>query len=191
MGYRPLDHRQPHAGVGAAVRVHGGHQAREPAILIAAHGVVHDDGVALGVHAHGFLAGQAHHGGLAGQPGQQGRVALGGDVLLAAEAAAVLDLDHVHQGLGQAEEQGQLMAVLIDALAAAVDLHAGLAVLLPGEGQGGFGLQEGMLDPLGGVAVAGHIGRARQGRLRIAHFHRGPVQHVAREHGMDLVRPGL
>ena len=117
-------------------------------------------------------------------------MALGGDVLLAAEAAAVLHLHHVHQGLGQAQEQRELVAVLVDALAAAVDLHARLAVLRPGEGQGGLGLQEGMLDPLGGEAVAGHIGRAGQGRLRIAHFHRGPVQDVAREHGMDLVGPG-
>ena len=48
-------------------------------------------------------------------------------------------------------------AVLVDPLAAAVNLHAGLAILLPGQRQGGLGLQEGVLDPLGGEAVAGHI----------------------------------
>ncbi len=186
VGHRPLDHRQPHAGVGAAVGVHGDHHAGQAAVLVAAHGVVHDDGVALGVHAQRILPGQLHQGRLAGQPCDQGRVALGGDVLLAAEAAAVLHLHHVHQGLRQAEQKGELVAVLVDALAAAVDLHAGLAVLLPGQGQGGFGFQEGVLHPLGGEAVAGDEGGAREGRLGVADRYRGPVQHIAREHRVDL-----
>ncbi len=47
---------------------------------------------------------------------------LGGEVLLAAEAAAVLHLHHVDRALGHAEELGELVPVLVDALAAAVDL---------------------------------------------------------------------
>jgi hypothetical protein len=102
--------------------------------------------MALGVHEQRLLARERALDRLAEQPRRERGVRLVAHVLLAAEAATVgheLDGDAVAR---HREHVGDLVAVVPHALAARVHVHGAVG---PRFGEGGFGLEEGLLDALG------------------------------------------
>ena len=107
-------------GVGAAVAEQGRLHRNKLAVLGGAGLVVHLEGVALGGDHGGLLAAADHLHRAAGVVGQQGQVALDGDVQLAAEAAAGGDLNGYHPVLGEAQHGGDFTAVKVGVLGGAV-----------------------------------------------------------------------
>ncbi len=120
--------------------------------------------MALRVEVDGLLAGEAElHGAADLERAEHGDV-LGGDVLLAAEAAAdVLVLDD-YPALLPAEHDGYLLAGVVDALVGGVDLHA----VLVREGDGALGLEEGVLGEGGDEALGDDVFGLRQRLFRVA-----------------------
>ena len=85
---------------------------------------------------------------------------LDAQVLLAAERSAGGDLGHPDRTLGHAQDRGDLPSVIPGALALREDPHRGSRPP-PGRGrnrQGGLGLEERVLDPLGLEGLGRHVG---------------------------------
>ena len=106
-----------HAGVRPGVSDDAGAHGREPAILVASHGVFKCHRVALRVEPDALPAGQRDQHGAIGLERQERCVALDVEVFLRAERAAVRYLRHANLVLGQAEEGSDLPSVLPYSLA--------------------------------------------------------------------------
>ena len=175
---RPLEHLHAHAGVGARVADHPDPERGEAALGIAAGPVLHLDRMALGVDEEALLARQrALHRALQ-QPGRQRGLGLVGHVLLAAERAAVghqLDGDRV--GV-DAEDRGDLVAVVPHALPARVHVQVACRAVGVGHGQRGLGLEEGVLDALGLEHLVHDVGAGGQRGVDVAPPVLGHRQHV-------------
>ncbi len=166
----------PTDGVRPGVADHARPQGGERAGRVAPGPHLDPDRVALGVHEQRLFAGErALDGPLQNPRGQRG-VSLVAHVLLAPEGAAVGDqLDGDRVG-GHAEHGGDLIAVVPHALSARphVQRPAGLR-----RGEGGLGLEEGVLDALRLEDLVENVGARRQRRVHVPTLVGGERQDVA------------
>ena len=118
-----LDHLVADARVRAGVADDPRANGEQLALLVAAHRVVEPHRVALGVEAEALPARQGEEHGPPGAEREQGGVALDVEVLLGPESPARRHVGHADAVLGQAEERGDLAAVVPDALSLREDLE--------------------------------------------------------------------
>ena len=204
---RALQHFHADRGVSAGIADEAAFAEDQHTGFVAADGVFHPDGMALGVHDDGFIAGQAHLDRRAHHVSRQRRMPLHGQVFLAAESAAVGHQHHAHRFLRQAQQLGYLYAVFKDTLPLREHFDAyGLPhreggtsvgsfrnppifVLLPlphlGGGRGvGVGntslrLHKAMLDHLGFVDALRCVGGIGHGLFQVAAIGDGLRQDIA------------
>ena len=160
----PFQDLGPHRSIGAGVAGDPGPQRRQLPLSVAAQGVFHHEGVALGMHADRLGPAQTHPHRLLQQQGEQGGMALDGHVLLAAEAAAVGHLDDPHFFLGQAQQRGHLAPVLVHPLPLRIEAHAAFF----GQGDRRLGFQKSVLDHLGAEHAGSDVSRSGKDLVDIA-----------------------
>ena len=142
MGAGPLQHGAAQGGVGASVLQEAGPHGGDVSCGVRGHRVFHFEGVALGVDPETLLAAQGHlHGNTSG-PSQQRRVVLDDEVLLAAKAPAHIGADHLDLIRSHAQDAGDALVVVINALCASVDSQCPIGFR---HCQGAFGLHESVL----------------------------------------------
>ncbi len=112
-----LQHLAADAGVRAVVADHPSLDGDQVAIRVTGHRVVHPEGMALHREAQALGARQRQHHGPPGHEGEQRGVGLDVEVLLAAEGPTGRDLRDEDVGRIEAEERGDLAAVLPGPLA--------------------------------------------------------------------------
>ena len=168
------------AGVGAVVADHACPDGQQVAVGVAADRVVHPERMALDVEAEALGAAEREQHGPPGGPGQERRLALDVEVLLAAEGATGRDLADEDVLRLEAQERGDLAPVVPGALALRHDVEARAAPsvavrrpVVPGRRQlrhrqAGLGLEEGVLDAGGGEALRGDVGCPLERRVDVA-----------------------
>ncbi len=177
---RTLEDLGPDARVRAGVAHDPRPDAHQSPVRVAADRVGHRQRVTLGVEAQALAARQGDQHRPAGDLGEQRRVALDAEVLLAAERSAGGDLGHPDRLLRPAEDRGDLAPVLPGALARREDPHRRLGARLAARhGEGGFGLEERMLDPLRLERLARDMRRAGERGVDVASADDAARQEVA------------
>ena len=167
----PFQDLVAHAGIGARVPDDAGANRQQVAVGVAAGGVLHPEGVALGVETQALGAREGKVDRPVGQERQQRRVTLDAEILLAAEAAAGRHLGDPDLGLLQAKEGRNLAAILPCSLSLGVEVEAG-SELVRGlavgarNGEACLRLQEGVVDRLRPEGLADDMGRRPPGRRR-------------------------
>ena len=145
---RPFEHLHPDAGVRARVADAADLQRGETALGIAAGLVLEVDRMPLGVHPQALLARQRALHRPVEHPRGERRLRLIAHVLLAAERSPVRHQFDGHPAGVDRQHTGDVVAVVPHALAAGVDVERPLVAGTRRDGEGGFGLEERMLDPL-------------------------------------------
>ena len=112
-----LQNFHAHRGVSAGVTHKLHFDEGEFALFITAYRVIHPDRMALGAHADRFIAGEAHLHRLLQQVRCQRRMSLHAHIFLAAKAATVGHQGHAHLLLREAQKRGNLLAIIVNALA--------------------------------------------------------------------------
>ncbi len=145
--------------------------------------VVHRQGVALRVQPEALRPRQREQDGPPGDVGQQRRLALHGQVLLAAEGPAGRDLADADVGLGPPEERRDLAAVVPGALALGEEVEARLAgrgrSRPLGNGEACLGLEEGVLHGARREPLADDVGGRGKRRGGVAPPHDRGREQVA------------
>ena len=136
VGTGPLQHRPAQGGIGPGVEVNLAVQAGEDAVFIAAQGKGALHIVALGVKAEGLSTGKLHPDRASHLKGGQDGGVLGGNVLLAAKAAAHQLVFHHNALRLPPQHDGNFLPGVVDPLVGGVHLHP----VLVGEGQGALRL---------------------------------------------------
>ena len=129
--------------------------------------------MALRVEAHGLLARENEPHGPPRHAGEESRLRLDRQVLLAAEGAAVRDEDDVDVVLGEREERRDLPAVVEDALPLRVEREPGARALAGGiarYGDAGLRLEVQVFDALRPPRSLDDVRRGRERRLGVAAY---------------------
>ena len=189
MSRRALQDRRPDARIGAGVAHDPGPDGDQMAVRVAAELVVHREGMPLRVEAEALRPRDREQDGPVRDPGEERRLPLHCEVLLAAEATAGRHLGDPDRGLGKPEHVRDLAPILPDALPLGEDLQLRRVRPGPRHGEAGFRLQEGVLDRARREAIAHDVGRGGQRRPGITPAHdRGREQVPA---GMERRGAGL
>ncbi len=162
-------------GIGAGIADHVRLDGCQPALRIAPHLVAHGDGVTLGVETNRLLAVERDLDGALGHAGQQGGLSLNGHVLFAPERATVGDELDLQLLLVDTQDRGNLTPIIEDSLSLGVELQATVG---KGLGEGAFGLQIEVLDPLGPPGAAHRMGAGSEGVFRVSSLHPGFRQEI-------------
>ena len=162
---RALEHLAPDRGVSTRVADEARHDGGEPALGVAAHGVVETDGVTLRVQANRLLAGEDQLHRPARDAREERRLGLDRHVLLAPEGPAARHELHADVLLRHAEEERDLPAVVEDTLALRVEPEAAVRQRLR---ERGLRLQEEVLDPLCAPRAGHDVGTRGQGGRGVA-----------------------
>ena len=182
---RPLEHLHPHRRVRPRVADDAGLERGDAPVGVAPGPRLDAHRVALGVDVQRLLPAERALHRPAEQPGGQRGLGLVGAVLLAAEGAAVGDEVDEHPVLGDAEDVGDLAAVVPHALPAREHLQR---AVVAGHGQRRLGLEEGVLDALGLEHLVDGVGAGGQRGVGVEPV--GVVAAGVGRAGQDVGRPG-